>query len=107
MPGAVHCGVPFAAVSRALWKAASVHWAAAPGSGPGVRRGMVPGLLKRLLNVNEVIASIMMNYTACIWLTWIVKYYKPLFNNLRNNQEYISTARIPKMGMDRPFLNPV
>lgn len=70
----------------------------------GALWGMVPGFLKACFNVNEVIASIMMNYIGMYMVNWIVKSYKPLFNNLRNESRNVAaTAQIPKMGMDKLF----
>ena len=66
--------------------------------------GLVPGLLKAYYNVNEVIASIMMNYIGMYLVNWIVKSSKPLFNNLRNESRNVAaTANIPKMGLDKIF----
>ncbi len=66
--------------------------------------GLIPGLLKAYFNVNEVIASIMMNYIGMYAVNWIVKGYKPLFNNLRNESKNIAeTAQLPKMGLDKIF----
>ena len=60
--------------------------------------------MKACFNVNEVIASIMMNYIGMYMVNWIVKSYKPLFNNLRNESRNVAaTAQIPKMGMDKLF----
>ena len=46
----------------------------------------------------------MMNYIGMYMVNWIVKSYKPLFNNLRNESRNVAaTAQIPKMGMDKLF----
>ena len=87
LPPGVHClaALLAAILAGALW-------------------GMVPGLLKAFFNVNEVISSIMMNYIGMYMVNWIVKSYKPLFNNLRNESRNVAaTAQIPKMGMDKLF----
>ena len=56
------------------------------------------------MNVNEVIASIMMNYIGMYLVNWTVKSSKPLFNNLRNESRNVAaTANIPKMGLDKIF----
>lgn len=66
--------------------------------------GLIPGILKAYFNVNEVISSIMMNYISLYGVNWIVKSYKPLFNNLRNESRNVAAnAVIPKMGMDKLF----
>ena len=83
-----------------------VHWIAALFAAVlgGAVWGLVPGLLKAYFNVNEVIASIMMNYIGMYMVNWITKSYKPLFNNLRNESKNVAvTAQIPKMGMDKLF----
>lgn len=97
--GAVYVGI--------LWKSLGpAHWIVALLAGVilGAVWGLVPGLLKAYFNVNEVISSIMMNYIGMYLVNWIVKSYKPLFNNLRNESRNVAaTANIPKMGMDKIF----
>lgn len=97
--GAVFVGILFTSLGP-------VHWIAALLASVilGALWGLVPGLLKAYFNVNEVIASIMMNYIGMYLVNWIVKSYKPLFNNLRNESRNVAaTANIPKMGMDKLF----
>ncbi len=97
--GAVYVGI--------LWTSLGpVHWVAALFASilMGAVWGLVPGLLKAYFNVNEVISSIMMNYIGMYLVNWIVKSYKPLFNNLRNESRNVAaTATIPKMGLDKIF----
>lgn len=97
--GAVYVGI--------MWKElGSVHWIVALLAGVilGAAWGLVPGLLKAFFNVNEVISAIMMNYIGMYAVNWMVKSSKPLFNNIRNESHpVLSTANIPKMGMDRLF----
>lgn len=97
--GAVYVGI--------LWtNLGSIHWMVALLASAlfGAVWGLVPGLLKAYFNVNEVIASIMMNYIGLYLVNWTVKSYKPLFNNLRNESKNVAaTAVIPKMGMDKLF----
>lgn len=83
-----------------------VHWIVALAASVvfGAVWGFVPGFLKAHFNVNEVIASIMMNYIGMYAVNWTVKGYKPLFNNLRNESNTVAvTAQIPKMGFDKIF----
>ncbi len=97
--GAVFVGIMFKNLG-------GVHWLVALLASVlfGAIWGLVPGLLKAYFNVNEVIASIMMNYIGMYAVNWIVKGYKPLFNNLRNESKNIlETAQIPKMGLDKLF----
>ena len=86
-----------------------VHWIAALFAAVlgGAVWGLVPGLLKAYFNVNEVIASIMMNYIGMYMVNWITKSYKPLFNNLRNESKNVAvTAQIPRWGWISCFLSP-
>ena len=84
----------------------SMHWIVAllGGMALGMLWGSVPGLLKAYFNVNEVIASIMMNYIGMYATNWIVKSTPALFNALRNESKNVAaTANIPKMGLDKLF----
>lgn len=97
--GAVYVGIMFTSLGPVHWVAALLTSVAL-----GALWGLVPGLLKAYFNVNEVIASIMMNYTGMYLVNWIVKSSKPLFNNLRNESRNVATsANIPKMGLDKIF----
>lgn len=97
--GAVYVGILWTNLGRGQWVVALLAAVLLGGLW-----GMVPGLLKALFNVNEVIASIMMNYIALYAVNWTVKSYKPLFNNLRNESRNVAAnAVIPKMGMDKLF----
>ena len=97
--GAVYVGI--------LWTSLGpVHWVVALAASVilGALWGLVPGILKAYYNVNEVIASIMMNYIGMYLVNWITKSYKPLFNNLRNESKNVAnSANIPKMGLDKIF----
>ncbi len=97
--GAVYVGILWTSLGPAHWITALVASAVM-----GAVWGLVPGLLKAYFNVNEVIASIMMNYIGMYLVNWVVKSYKPLFNNLRNESRNVAaTANIPKMGLDKIF----
>lgn len=97
--GAVYVGILWTSLGPAHWIAALLASVIL-----GAVWGLVPGLLKACFNVNEVIASIMMNYIGMYLVNWIVKSYKPLFNNLRNESRNVAvTANIPKMGLDKIF----
>ncbi|WP_367567831.1 ABC transporter permease [Lacrimispora sp.] len=97
--GAVYVGILWTSLGPAHWVTALVASAVM-----GSLWGLVPGLLKAYFNVNEVIASIMMNYIGMYLVNWVVKSYKPLFNNLRNESRNVAaTANIPKMGLDKIF----
>lgn len=82
LPGATHWIVAliFAGLAGALW-------------------GLVPGIMKAYFNVNEVIASIMMNYIGM----YTVNYLVPLtiFDSLKNQTLPVAkTAEISKFGLN-------
>ena len=70
--------------------------------------GMIPGMLKALLNINEVIACIMTNWIAANIVTWVFE-----ISNLKNVAENTKTSYIykttfngvatPKLGLDKLF----
>ena len=76
----------------------------------GALWGAIPGLLKALLNINEVIACIMTNWIAANLVTWMFE-----FSNLKNIEEGTKTAYIyktthngvatSKLGLDQIFTN--
>ena len=79
-PGQFIVGAFAAVYVGIMWKGLGpVHWAAALLAAVlgGALWGMVPGLLKAYFNVNEVIASIMMNYIGMYMVNWIVKRLNP------------------------------
>lgn len=87
--GAVFVGILFTSLGPVHWIAALLASALL-----GALWGLVPGLLKAYFNVNEVIASIMMNYIGMYLVNWIVKSYKPLFNNLRNESRNVAAILV-------------
>ena len=42
------------------------------GAAAGAAWGLIPGLLKALLGVNEIIATLMLNYIALFWIQFWV-----------------------------------
>ena len=89
---------------------AGIIWvlAFAGGMAAGALWGMIPGLLKALLNINEVIACIMTNWIAANIVTWMFE-----VSNLKNTVENTKTSYIyktsfngvatPKLGLDKLF----
>lgn len=80
----------------------SIHWvvavlAAALG---GALWGLLPGLLKAYYNVNEVIATIMMNYIGMYLVNFLV--VETVYNSFKN-QSKDPIAVIPKWGLDKIF----
>ena len=80
----------------------------------GALWGCIPGLVKALLNINEVLACIMTNWIAANLVTWMFD-RGSLFENLQNTVENTKTAYIyktsfngvetSKMGLDLIFPN--
>ncbi|MGJ4849413.1 ABC transporter permease [Bacillota bacterium Meth-B3] len=107
-PGQLVVGGFVATYVGALWPMpAGLHWAFALlcGMVAGGLWGLVPGLFKAYLNVNEVISSIMMNYIGLYGTRYLIK-LTPLFDSLRNQTvNVLDTAVIPKGGLDRLFYN--
>ena len=88
----------------------------------GALWGAVPGLLKALLNINEVLACIMTNWIAANIVTWLfdLSNLKNIVENTKSGYVYSTTyglekvdgvwtyvagagVRTPKMGLDKLF----
>ena len=74
----------------------------------GAAWGAVPGLLKALLNINEVIACIMTNWIAANLVTWAfdVSNLKNIVENTKSGYIYKTTINgvaTPKLGLDKLF----
>ena len=70
--------------------------------------GMIPGLLKALLNVNEVLACIMTNWIAANVVTWLfdMSNLKNMVENTKSGYIYKTTfnnVATPKFGLDKLF----
>lgn len=64
--------------------------------------GLVPGILKAIANVNEVITSIMMNYIGMYLVNMLI--VNNIYDNIKNqSQPVAASAIIPKAGMDKLF----
>ncbi len=75
----------------------------------GALWGAIPGLLKSLLNINEVIACIMTNWIAANLVTWIfdVSSLKNMIENTKTSYIYKTTVNgvaTSKMGLDKLFV---
>ena len=93
---AVYVSVTFTFLPKPLhWVVAML--AAALG---GALWGLIPGLLKAFYNVNEVIATIMMNYIGMFLVNFMV--VETVYNSLKN-QSKDPIAVIPKWGLDKLF----
>ena len=76
----------------------------------GALWGAIPGLLKALLNINEVIACIMTNWIAANVVTWgfEISNFKNLVESTKSSYVYKTTfngVQTPKLGLDVLFPN--
>ena len=74
----------------------------------GALWGAIPGLLKALLNINEVLACIMTNWLAANIVTWVfdVSNFKNVTEGTKTSYIYKTTfngVATPKMGLDKIF----
>ncbi|MBR5560188.1 MAG: ABC transporter permease [Clostridia bacterium] len=72
--------------------------------------GAIPGMLKSLLNINEVIACIMTNWIAANLVTWAfdISSFKNVIENTKTSYIYKTTVNnvaTSKMGLDKLFPN--
>lgn len=95
------------------------HWVAAfiIGMLGGAIWGFVPGLLKALFNVNEVITSIMMNYIGLYGTNYLIQNLSVInpetqekafliYDKMKNQTINVApNAVLPKAGMDKVFYN--
>lgn len=96
---AVYTGVVFTGLGSVQWIVAIL-----AGMIGGALWGLLPGVLKAYKNVNEVIATIMMNYIGIYLVNMLVKNNPLLFDTLRNQSKFpAQTAIIPKMGLNKIF----
>ncbi|MFP4478851.1 MAG: ABC transporter permease [Candidatus Izemoplasmatales bacterium] len=65
--------------------------------------GFIPGILKAIYNVNEVITTIMMNYIAMYLTVMMVTYPKVYDQGLTAINTNFPTAHTPVLGLDKLF----
>ena len=74
----------------------------------GALWGAIPGLLKALLNINEVLACIMTNWIAANLVTWMfdISNFKNMVENTKSGYIYkksFNGVATPKLGLDKLF----
>nr|WP_300006350.1 ABC transporter permease [Tissierella sp.] len=80
----------------------SIHWIVAilAGMVGGMLWGLIPGLFKALLNVNEVITSIMFNYIGMYLVDMLVQNNGVMYRSTTTRTNYLSKgAQIPSLGI--------
>lgn len=81
-----------------------LHWLTAVAAAmiAGAVWGAVPGMLKAFRNVNEVIASIMMNYIGMYLVNMLI--YRWIYDELKNQSLPVAaSANLPKAGLNQLF----
>ena len=78
------------------------------GFAAGAIWGAIPGILKALLNINEVISCIMTNWIAANLVTWLfdISNFKNVVEGTKNGYIYKTTfnnVATSKMGLDKVF----
>lgn len=74
----------------------------------GALWGMIPGILKAFLGINEVIICIMTNWIAANMFTWVFTKMPQLTNNGSGKSSYLITTAVtgngtPTLGLDLAF----
>ena len=74
----------------------------------GALWGAIPGMLKSLLNINEVLACIMTNWVAANLVTWMfdISNFKNTVENTKSGYIYKTSfngVATPKLGLDKLF----
>ena len=86
-----------------MWDLPSgIHWIVAilAGMVGGMLWGLIPGIFKALLNVNEVITSIMFNYIGMYLVDMLVQSNSTMYQATTTRTNYLPTkAQIPSLGI--------
>lgn len=100
-------GMFFAMYVGFMWPMpASIHWLACVLAGllGGILWGFIPGILKALFNVNEVITSIMFNYIGMYLVDMLVQGNSVMYVSTKTRTAYLpASAQIPSLGI--PYSN--
>ena len=86
----------------------SIHWIACIFAGMvgGLIWGFIPGILKALLNVNEVITSIMFNYIGMYLVDMLVQSNSTMYISSKTRTAYLpESAQIPTLGIRNSGVN--
>jgi simple sugar transport system permease protein len=72
----------------------------------GMLWGFIPGILKALVNVNEVITSIMFNYIGMYLVDMLIKSNSKLYvTNMTRTAKLPESAKIPALGVPNSAVN--
>ncbi len=86
----------------------NIHWIVCilAGMVGGMLWGIIPGLFKAFLNVNEVITSIMFNYIGMFLVDMLVMGNSKMYVSIKARTEYLPEyAKIPSLGVEGSSVN--
>lgn len=102
-------GMFFALYVGFMWKLPSnIHWIVAilAGMVGGMIWGFIPGIFKALLNVNEVITSIMFNYIGMYLVDMLIQGSSVMYVSNMTRTNYVpKSAQIPSLGITGSNVN--
>jgi len=102
-------GMFFALYVGFMWKLPdSVHWLVCVLAGMigGMFWGLIPGIFKALLNVNEVITSIMFNYIGMYLVDMLIQGNATMYISSKTRTSYLpASAQIPSLGITNSSVN--
>ncbi len=102
-------GMFFALYVGFMWEMPpSIHWIACVLAGMigGMLWGFIPGILKALCNVNEVITSIMFNYIGMYIVDMLVQGNATMYVSTKTRTAYLpASAQIPSLGVTGSNVN--
>lgn len=86
----------------------SIHWIVCVLAGMvgGMLWGFIPGIFKSLLNVHEVITSIMFNYIGMYLVDMLIQGNATMYIPAKTRTAYLpASAQIPKLGIENSSVN--
>lgn len=102
-------GMYFALYVGFMWPLpASIRWVVAIAAGMigGLIWGLIPGIFKALLNVNEVITSIMFNYIGMYLVDMLIQGNATMYIPTKTRTAYLpNDAQIPALGIANSSVN--
>lgn len=102
-------GMFFALYAGFMWDLPdSIHWLVCVIAGMigGLLWGLIPGIFKALLNVNEVITSIMFNYIGMYLVDMLIQGNSAMYISSKTRTAYIpASAQMPGLGVANSNVN--
>lgn len=102
-------GMFFSLYAGFMWDIpGSAHWivSVAAGMVGGLLWGLIPGIFKALLNVNEVITSIMFNYIGMYLVDMLIQGNSAMYISSKTRTAYLpASAQLPTLGITNSSVN--